>query len=83
MGAGRPWDVTSPGVPTENSKPAPEALPGASEQPASWPVERSVVPDDHPSMPDLALIVNLLSLAAKDRTQLVLDNIALRHQLAV
>ncbi|MFT4543354.1 MAG: transposase InsO family protein [Planctomycetota bacterium] len=29
------------------------------------------------------MIVNLLSLAAKDRTQLVLENIALRHQLAV
>ena len=34
-------------------------------------------------MPDLALIVNLLPLATKDRAQLVLENIALRHQLAV
>ena len=34
-------------------------------------------------MPDLALLVNLLQLAVKDRTQLVLENIALRHQLAV
>ncbi|MFT4540908.1 MAG: putative transposase [Planctomycetota bacterium] len=34
-------------------------------------------------MIDLFLIVNLLHLAAKDRTQLVLENIALRHQLAV
>ncbi len=34
-------------------------------------------------MPDIALIVNLLQLAAKDRAQLVLENIALRHQLAV
>lgn len=34
-------------------------------------------------MPDLAALVSLLSLAAKDRSQLVLENIALRHQLAV
>jgi transposase InsO family protein len=34
-------------------------------------------------MPKLALLVNLLQLATKDRTQLVLENIALRHQLAV
>ncbi len=34
-------------------------------------------------MPDLALLVNLLQLAIKDRTQLALENIALRHQLAV
>jgi len=34
-------------------------------------------------MPDLSLLVNLLQLAVKDRTQLVLENIALRHQLAV
>ncbi len=34
-------------------------------------------------MPDLALIVNLLQLAAKDRTQLVLEIVALLHQLAV
>ena len=34
-------------------------------------------------MPDLALLVNLLQLAVKDRTQLALENIALRHQLAV
>ena len=34
-------------------------------------------------MPDLALLVNLLQLAVKDRTQLALDNIALRHHLAV
>ncbi len=34
-------------------------------------------------MPDLALLVNLLQLVVKDRTQLALENIALRHQLAV
>ncbi len=34
-------------------------------------------------MPDLPLLVNLLQLAVKDRTQLALENIALRHQLAV
>lgn len=34
-------------------------------------------------MPDLTLLVNLLQLAVKDRTQLALENIALRHQLAV
>jgi putative transposase len=34
-------------------------------------------------MPDLPLLLNLLQLATKDRTQLVLENIALRHQLAV
>ncbi len=33
-------------------------------------------------MPDLALIVTLLGLAANDRQKLVLENIALRHQLA-
>ena len=33
-------------------------------------------------MLDLALLVNALSLAVKDRTQLALENIALRHQLA-
>jgi len=34
-------------------------------------------------MPDLSLLVNLLQLVVKDRTQLALENIALRHQLAV
>ena len=34
-------------------------------------------------MPNLALLVDLLQLAVKDRTQLALENIALRHQLAV
>ncbi len=34
-------------------------------------------------MPDLSLLVNLLQLAVKDRTRLVLENIALRHQIAV
>ena len=34
-------------------------------------------------MPQLALLVNRLQLAVKDRTQLALENIALRHQLAV
>lgn len=34
-------------------------------------------------MPDLGLLVNLFQLAVKDRTQLALENIALRHQLAV
>ena len=34
-------------------------------------------------MPDLALLVNLLQLAVTHRTQLALENIALRHQLAV
>ena len=33
-------------------------------------------------MPDLSLLVNLLQLVVKERTQLVLENIALRHQLA-
>ena len=34
-------------------------------------------------MPDFGILVNLLQLAVKDRTQLALENIALRHQLAV
>ena len=34
-------------------------------------------------MPDLASLISLLQLAMKDRTQLALENIALRHQLAV
>ena len=34
-------------------------------------------------MPDFASLVTLLQLAVKDRTQLALENIALRHQLAV
>lgn len=34
-------------------------------------------------MPDLTALVALLRLASKDRTQLALENIALRHQLAV
>ena len=34
-------------------------------------------------MPDLAALLSLLRLALKDRQQLVLENIALRHQLAV
>ena len=34
-------------------------------------------------MPDLALLVNVLQLAVKDRAQLTLENIALRHQLTV
>lgn len=34
-------------------------------------------------MPDFTKVVALLQLAVKDRTQLVLENIALRHQLAV
>ena len=34
-------------------------------------------------MPDLAALVALLRLATKDRAQLTLENIALRHQLAV
>ena len=34
-------------------------------------------------MPDRGLLVTLLQLAVKDRTQLALENIALRHQLAV
>ena len=34
-------------------------------------------------MPDLSLLVNLAWLAVKDRTQLALESIALRHQLAV
>jgi hypothetical protein len=34
-------------------------------------------------MPDIAALVALLRLATKDRSQLVLENIALRHQLAV
>ncbi len=38
---------------------------------------------DDPRTPDLSLLVNLLQLAVKDRTQLALENIALRHQLAV
>jgi hypothetical protein len=33
-------------------------------------------------MPDIAALVALLRLATKDRAQLVLENIALRHQLA-
>ena len=39
--------------------------------------------EDDPRMPDLSLLVNLLQLVVKDRTQLALENIALRHQLAV
>ncbi len=34
-------------------------------------------------MPDLALLLSLLQLAVKDRTQLALVNIALRHKLTV
>jgi hypothetical protein len=34
-------------------------------------------------MPNLALLVSLLQLAAEDRTQLAHENIALRHQFAV
>ncbi len=34
-------------------------------------------------MPDLAALLSLLRLALKDRQRLVLENIALRHQLAV
>ena len=34
-------------------------------------------------MPDLGLLVNLLPLVVKDRTQRGLESIALRHQLAV
>jgi len=34
-------------------------------------------------MPDLVLLANLLQLAVKDRTQLALETIALRHQPAV
>ncbi|MFT4540708.1 MAG: putative transposase [Planctomycetota bacterium] len=34
-------------------------------------------------MPDIALILNLLQPVAKDRSQLALESIALRHQLAV
>ncbi|MFT7170029.1 MAG: putative transposase [Paracoccaceae bacterium] len=34
-------------------------------------------------MPDLAVLVALLRLASRDRTRLVLEDIALRHQLAV
>ncbi len=34
-------------------------------------------------MPDFAALLSLLRLALKDRQQLVLENIALRHQLAV
>ena len=34
-------------------------------------------------MPDLAALVSLLRLASRDRAQLVLENIALRQQLAV
>ncbi len=34
-------------------------------------------------MPDLTTLISLLQLAVKDRTQLALENIALRHQLAV
>ena len=33
-------------------------------------------------MPDLTGLVVLLRLASGDRTQLVLENVALRHQLA-
>ena len=32
---------------------------------------------------DLGLLVNLLQLAVEDRTQLALENIALRRQLAI
>ena len=34
-------------------------------------------------MPDLTALDALLRLATKDRTRLVLKNVALRHQLAV
>ena len=34
-------------------------------------------------MPDIAALVTLLRLVTKDRTQLPLENIALRQQLAV
>ena len=38
---------------------------------------------DHPGMPNLSLICSIVELALKDRTQLALENAALRHQLAV
>lgn len=34
-------------------------------------------------MLDLSLLVNVLRLVVKDCTQLALENVALRHQLAV
>ena len=34
-------------------------------------------------MPNLAALISLLRLVSRDRKQLVLENIALRHQLAV
>ena len=34
-------------------------------------------------MPDLPILITLLQLVLKDRTQLALENIALRQQLAV
>jgi hypothetical protein len=34
-------------------------------------------------MPDIAALVAMIRLATRHRTQLVLENIALRHQLAV
>ncbi len=34
-------------------------------------------------MPDVTALVALLRLATRDRTQLVLENVALRHPLAV
>ena len=40
-------------------------------------------PGHHRGMPDLATLISILDLAVKDRAQLVLENVALRHQLAV
>jgi hypothetical protein len=39
--------------------------------------------DDDPRMPSLDFFFDLLQLAIKERTQLALENIALRQQLAV
>ncbi len=36
--------------------------------------------NDDAQMPDFALLVNLLQLEVNDRTQLAIENIALRHQ---
>ncbi len=37
----------------------------------------------HTLMPDLAILLQVLQFVVKDRTQLALENIALREQLAV
>ena len=61
----------------------PGALPRASEARSPDRSCASRGSEHDARMSHLAQLVGLLGLATKDRTQLVLENVALRHQLAV